>query len=380
MDSMIYFDHNATTPLLPEVRDVLCEATQKYWGNPSSVHGIGRSAFAELERARERLASLINAAHDEIYFTSGGTESDNLAIFGIMEHNPSMGFLYSAIEHPAVSGTAAALSAKGRDCRAVPVDQSGAVRLDDLSESLHQNVCLVSVMAASNEIGTVQPFERVGQLVSQSQAVYHCDAVQAFGKVPIDVKKASVDLMSFSAHKINGPKGIGALYVKRGVKIHPRFFGGYQERSIRPGTQNVPSILAFVKAAEIACDNMLQNAEILFDLTEYMNFRIASEIQNVLRNGDTQNRLPGTLNLCFPGVETQVLLASLDQEGICASGGSACHSGSIDPSAVLLAIGRRPQEAACAIRFSLGVSNTREEVDFTVEALKRIVERVRAIG
>ncbi|KMQ51897.1 Cysteine desulfurase [Chitinispirillum alkaliphilum] len=375
---MIYFDHNATTPVLPEVRAVVEEAMESYWGNPSSIHCCGRKAFAELERARERVAGLINASADEIYFTSGGTESDNLALFGIMNLHSDKEMVYSAIEHPAVMAPALHLQSLGRKCHAIEVDNSGIINTTVLSEKINKNTCLVSVMAANNEIGTLQPIDEIGEIVSAgANAVFHCDAVQALGKIPLDVKRSKIDLLSLSSHKVNGPKGVGVLYVRRGIKIDPIFFGGHQERNIRPGTQNLPAVLGFVTAAEICCNRMKENSEKLFSLTEYMYSRIVAEINEVIRNGDSGRRIPGTINLSFSGVETQVLVAALDQEGICISGGSACQSGSVDPSAVVLALGRRYQEAACAVRFSLGFSNTKEEVDDCIDSLKNVVERIR---
>lgn len=374
---MIYFDHNATTPVLPQVREVMNEATELYWGNPSSIHSLGRTAFAQLERARERLASLIDASADEIYFTSGGTEADNIALFSYMESNPEAQLLYSAIEHPAVAGPAEALASRGRVCRNIPVDAAGVVRLDQLHDLLSDNAVLISVMAANNEIGTLQPLAEIGSMAAEKGVVFHCDAVQAFGKIPLSVKDFNIDLLALSSHKIFGPKGVGALYVNRKLKLAPQLRGGSQERGLRAGTQNLPAILGFVKAAEIACGEMERNAEHLFELTEYMYSQISSQVPGVIRNGHPQKRLAGTLNLSITGVETQVMVASLDQENICVSGGSACQSGSLDPSSVLLAIGRRYQEAACSIRISLGPSNTREEVDRAVGAIKCIAERVR---
>ncbi len=377
---MIYFDHNATTPLLPQAKEVMDSAAKNFWGNPSSVHSVGRMAFAELERARQRLADLINATPEELFFTSGGTESDNLAITGIMDQFPKKEMVCSAIEHPAVSETAMQLAAKGRVCRVAGVDSSGILNLEEFFDTVNDNTGLVSVMAASNEIGTLQPIDQIGDFLSKKETLFHCDAVQALGKIPVDVERSKIDLLSLSSHKVNGPKGVGALYVRKGVSPKPLFCGGYQERRLRPGTQNLPAILGFVEAAEISCSTIAKTAEHLRNLTHHLYSGIAANIKDVIRNGDAEKRTPGTLNISFCGVETQVLVAALDGEGICVSGGSACHSGSIDPSAVLLAIARRYQDAACAVRFSLGFSNTMEEVDRCIETLVRVVKRIRGLN
>jgi cysteine desulfurase len=377
---MIYLDHNATTPILPEVQDVVREAMQRYWGNPSSTHAMGRKAFALLEQARERLAALIGASAKEMFFTSGGTESDNLAILGAMARHKGGEVLISSFEHPAVHDAAYSLATAGFVVKEVPVGNDGVVELGELEKRLSADTRLVSVMYANNEIGTIQPISEIGAVLGKKGIVFHSDAVQAFGKVPLDVGKSLVSLLSISSHKIYGPKGCGALFIRQGTKFHPRTFGGSQERHMRTGTENLPAILGFMRAAEISHQTIESEAKRLFDLTEMMHREIAKRIDNIMRNGHSDKRIPGTLNLCIPGAETESLLASLDREGICASGGAACSSGSISASRTLLAIGRRKVDAVCAVRFSLGRENTVDDVLTTVDILEKIVKRIRNVS
>jgi cysteine desulfurase len=377
---VIYFDHNATTPVLPEVMDVVKQAMEEYWGNPSSIHSKGRQAFAQLEKARERLAGLLGAQSKEIFFTSGGTEADNLAIIGTMEHFPNGELLVSAIEHPAVYETAYALVPIGHSVTDVDVDSKGVVKTDDLKRMISEKTKLVSVMFANNEIGTVQPIQEISEITRNSGVIFHCDAVQAFGKVPVTVREFNVDLLSISSHKVYGPKGCGALYIRSGTKVNPRTFGGSQERGMRTGTENLPAILGFVCAAEIACSKVDDESKRLKSLTDLLFSQICSRIENVVRNGHPDKRIPGTLSLCFPGAETESVLASLDQEEICVSGGSACASGSISASRTLLAIGRRKVDAVCSIRFSLGRDNTAEQVTRVAEVLEKVVARIREVN
>jgi cysteine desulfurase len=377
---MIYFDHNATTPILPEVNDVMKQAMEEFWGNPSSTHSKGRQAYAQLEKARERLAGVLGASSKEIFFTSGGTEADNLAILGIMEQYPGEELLVSAIEHPAVYESAHALATKGYSVKDIPVDSDGIVRSDDLENLMGDKTRLISVMLANNETGTIQPVKEISEVVEKKGIMFHTDAVQAFGKVPVNVKETQADLLSISSHKIYGPKGCGALYVRQGTKLLPRTFGGSQERCMRTGTENLPAILGFVRAAEIACAKIDEESQRLTELSEFLFKQISNRIQNVMRNGHPEKRIPGTISLCFPGAETESVLASLDQEGICASGGSACASGSISASRTLLAIGRRKVDAVCSIRFSLGRENTAEQVIEVAEVLEKVIERIRRVS
>jgi cysteine desulfurase len=377
---VIYIDHNATTPVLPEVREVIIEAMKEFWGNPSSLHSPGRKAFALLENARARFAALIGASPKEIFFTSGGTESDNLAVIGFMERFPDGELVISSVEHPAVHDAAQYLANRGNTVKHIPVDEYGIIQMDKLEESLNEKVKLVSIIYANNEIGTIQPIEEIGEMLAKRETPFHSDAVQAFGKIHLNVGTGRLSLMSVSSHKIYGPKGCGALYVREGLKINPRTFGGSQERHIRTGTENLPAILGFVKAAEIACNSLAGDAKYLFELTETMYSEIYARIENVIRNGHAKKRIPGTLNLCFPGAETESVLASLDQDGVCASGGAACSSGSINASRTLLAIGRRKTDAVSAIRFSLGRENTKKDVMAAVDALEKAVKRIRTIN
>jgi cysteine desulfurase len=377
---MIYFDHNATTPILPEVMDVMKQAMQEFWGNPSSTHSMGRQAYARLEKARERLAGVLGASSKEIFFTSGGTEADNLAILGTMEQYPEGEILVSAIEHPAVYESAHGLVAKGHSVKDIPVDGNGIVKTDEMECMISDKTRLVSVMLANNETGTLQPVKEIGELAEKKGVVFHSDAVQAFGKVPLSVKETKVDLLSISSHKIYGPKGCGALYVRQGAKVHPRTFGGSQERGMRTGTENLPAILGFVWAAEIACSKIAEESKRLTELSMLLFNQISERIENIIRNGHAEKRIPGTINICFPGAETESVLASLDQEGICASGGSACASGSISASRTLLALGRRKVDAVCSIRFSLGRDNTAEQVMKVAEVLEKVIARIRKVN
>jgi len=379
---MIYFDNNATTPIHPKVLQVIRKASIEYWANPSSVHKLGRKAFAKLEEARNKIAEFIGAEYYEIFFTSGGTESNNIAILGVMENNKNKKMAISSIEHPSVYDTSVFLRNNTIDVLEIPVDSNGIVKIEELKNILSnlKDIAFVSIMYANNEIGTIQPIREIGELCASYGIIFHTDAVQAFGKIPINVKKDNISLMSISSHKIYGPKGIGAVYIKKGIKIIPRFFGGYQEYQIRPGTQNLPAILGFVKAAEIAFLQMKENAEKLNELTDYFYNEIKLRIDNVILNGHPTQRVPGTINLCFPGAEAQSLIALLDQDDILVSAGSACSSGSISASRTLSEIGRRKQDALCSIRFSLGRQNTKKEVLKVISSLQRHVSYLRKIN
>lgn len=375
---MIYFDHNATTPIIPEAKEIMLEAIDKYWGNPSSAHKMGKLAAEELEKARERLAVLLEVSPDEINFTSGGTEADNLAIMGIMDSLTEASIIISSVEHPAVRKAADTLLDKWVKCYIIPVDEYGTIKPDELKKAITERTKLISVIFANNEIGTVQPVKEIGEIAKKNGIPFHTDAVQAFGKIPVNIKENNISLMSISSHKVYGPKGCGALYLRNGVTIKPRIYGGSQEHNIRTGTQNLPAILSFVKAAEIAYNKMEEEKKHLFELTEFMYSEIVNSIDNVLRNGHPDKRLPGTLNVSFPDTTSTVIVEALDKEGICVSGGSACHSGMDAPSQILQAIGRNSEEAASGVRFSLGRSSTKEEVITVVKALKKAVDEIRS--
>ncbi len=377
---MIYFDHNATTPIIPEVKEVMLEAMDKYWGNPSSAHMAGQKAFAELEKARERFAGLLNVNASEIVFTSGGTEADNIAIIGTMDELTDSSIVISAIEHPAVKVATLALEERGVVCRVVPMQENGQIKLDELSDAIDESTGLITVMLANNEIGTIQPVKEIGEIAAKKGVLFHSDAVQAFGKVPLNIKENQFSLLSFSSHKLYGPKGCGALYVKTGTSISARSFGGSQERKIRTGTQNIPAILGFVKAAEIAYAEMEEEKKQLVGLTEFLYQEMINNIDDIVRNGDPGCRLPGTLNVSFPGTTSEIVVPALYREEICVSGGAACASGATEPSTIIMAIGRRKIEGISAIRFSLGRSSTKEEVVKVVSVLKEVVERIRNVN
>jgi cysteine desulfurase len=377
---VIYLDHNATTPILPEVKEVMNQAMDEFWGNASSMHSIGRKAFAMLENAREKLAWLLGASPKEIFFTSGGTEADNLAVYGIANLYPAAEVLISAIEHPAVYDAAHELSPKGYSVIDIPVNGDGTILVDELEKLITDKTKLISVMYANNETGTIQPVKEIAEIANKRNITFHTDAVQAFGKIPVNVPESGVSLLSISSHKIYGPKGCGALYVKQGVRIKPCTSGGNQERSIRTGTENIPAILGFVKAAEIVCTCLEEESKRLQDLGNLLNDEIMARIDNVIRNGHECLRIPGTLNYCFPGAETESILASLDQQGICVSGGSACSSGSVSASRTLMAIGRRKADAMCAVRFSIGRDNSIQEIKEVSEILEHVVQRIRNVN
>lgn len=350
-----------------------------YWGNPSSSHSMGKKASEELEKARERLASLLEVLPDEINFTSGGTEADNLAIMGIMDSLTKASLIISSVEHPAVRKAADALIDKWVKCNIIPVDEYGIIKLDELEEAITEKTKMISVIFANNEIGTIQPIKEIGEIARRNTIPFHTDAVQAFGKIPINVKENNISLMSLSSHKIYGPKGCGALYLRNGVTIKPRIYGGSQEHNIRTGTQNLPAILGFVKAAEIAFEKMDEEKRRLFELTEFLYSEITKNIENVIRNGHPEKRLSGTLNVSFPDTTSTVIVEALDKEGICISGGSACHSGMDAPSQILQAIGRSNEVALSGVRFSLGRSSTKDEVVTVVGELHKVVNEIRSI-
>jgi cysteine desulfurase len=379
----VYLDHSATTPVDEEVADLIrIYYTEKY-GNPSSVHGFGREAKKALDEARLQVASLIGARPEEITFTSGGTEADNLAILGIAETSRSKGrhLIISAIEHHAVLETAEYLEKMGCELTILPVNAEGIVELDSVGKALRPDTILVSVMHANNEVGAIQPIEEIGRIVREHGAVFHVDAVQTLGKLPVDVERLGVDLLTMSAHKIYGPKGVGALYIRKGVRISSLLHGGGQEKKRRSGTENTPGIIGFGKACEIAAQRMTEEAEKLKKLRDKLLNGIVERIDNVKVNGPLGDwRLPNNVNVSINFVEGESLLLSLDMLGIAASSGSACTSGSLDPSHVLLAMGLSHEVAHGSLRFSLGRQNTEEDVDYVLEHLPKIVERLRAMS
>jgi cysteine desulfurase len=373
---MIYFDHNATTPLHPCAQKAMEEAYSLYYANPLSLHGLGAKCFSFLEKIREELAILAGAHHDDVIFTSGGTEADNLAIFGICQ-NRNGSLIVSAIEHPAVMACAELFVHKGRTVYKIPVDNNGIVSIDKIKEVLSPQTALVSIMCANNETGTLQPISEIGDLCAALGVPFHTDAVQAFGKTPLSMAQANISLLSLSSHKLYGPKGCGALIAKKSLRLAPQLLGGLQEQSRRGGTHNLPGIAGLVAAATMHSTIMNAEQSRLFDLTETLYQTLNKSLDGIVRNGHENLRLGSTLNVSFPGTTTELLLAALDQEDICVSGGAACHSGSLEPSAVIKALGRKTSEAISAIRFSLGLSSTLSEVHRVIEVLCSVVPRLR---
>lgn len=379
MDKEIYLDNAATTQVYPEVVEAMLPYFTEYYGNPSSVYSFAAKANLAVSQARETLAQLINAKSEEIYFTSGGSESDNWAIKAAAEAYESKGkhIITSKIEHHAVLHTCEYLSKKGYEITYLNVDENGIVDLEQLKNSIRKDTILISIMTANNEIGTIQPIEEIGKIAKEHSVLFHTDAVQAFGHIPIDVQKMNIDMLSASGHKINGPKGVGILYIKKGVKIRSFIHGGAQERQRRAGTHNVAAIVGFGRAAELAAENMDKRIEYEVNLRNYLIDRVLNEIPYTRLNGDKSKRLPNNVNFCFRFVEGESVLIMLDQKGICGSSGSACTSGSLDPSHVLLAIGLPHEIAHGSLRLTLSEKTTKEEIDYTVDELKKIIEKLR---
>lgn len=379
----VYLDHSATTPVDEEVAELIkIYYTEKY-GNPSSVHSFGREVKNALEEARQQVADLIGAKPEEITFTSGGTEADNLAILGTAETRRSKGqhLIISAIEHHAVLETAEYLEEKGFELTLLPVNAEGIVDAGSVGKALRPDTILVSIMHANNEVGAIQPIEEIGGIVREHGAVFHVDAVQTVGKIPVNVEKLGVDLLTISAHKIYGPKGVGALYIRKGTRLSPLMHGGGQEKKRRSGTENTPGIIGFGKACELAGQRMAAEAEKLKKLRDKLLKGIVEQIEHVKVNGPLgELRLPNNVNVSIMFVEGESLLLGLDMVGIAASSGSACTSGSLDPSHVLLAMGLTHEVAHGSLRFSFGRRNTEEEVAYVLEHLPKIVERLRAMS
>lgn len=378
----IYFDHSATTPVDSEVVKVTVEYMTDKFGNASSVHAFGREARKAIDEAREKVAALIGASPNEIYFTSGGTESDNLALKGVAFANRKKGnhIITTSIEHHAILHTCEYLEKQGFTVTYLPVDEYGMISMDDLRGAITDKTILISVMFANNEVGTVQPVKEIGQLAREKGIYFHTDAVQATGNIAIDVKEMNIDLLTMSGHKFHGPKGIGALYVRRGVRIEEIQHGGGHERNMRAGTENVPGIVGLGKAAEIAKNEMDSKVAHIAKLRDKLIKGVMEKIPHTKLNGHPTHRMPGNANFSFLFLEGESLLLNLDLRGIAASSGSACTSGSLDPSHVLLAMGLTHEVAHGSLRLTLGRGNTEDEVDYCLQVLPEIVNRLRQMS
>ena len=379
---MIYLDNAATTKISNVAQQAMLEAMERWWGNPSSLHTPGQEAAEALQKAREDVAACIGADPQEIYFTSGGSEADNQAIRSAAWLGKLKGkthLVSTAIEHHAVLHTLKKLEKEGFQVTLLPVDESGVVKVEDVEAALREDTALVSVMFANNEIGTIQPVEAIGALCRERKIPFHVDAVQAVGHVPVDVKKQNIDLLALSGHKFHGPRGVGVLYARKGIPIQNLIEGGAQERGKRAGTENLPAIMGLAAALKESCLHMEENAARLLPLRERL-IEGLSQIPHGALNGDPVNRLPSNVNFCFEGIEGESLLLLLDDKGIAASSGSACTSGDLDPSHVLLAIGRPHEVAHGSLRLSLGEETTLEEVEQTIQAVAEVVARLRAMS
>ncbi|MCM1564407.1 MAG: cysteine desulfurase NifS [Dehalobacter sp.] len=379
----IYLDHSATTPVDPQVAELMTVYFTEYYGNPSSVHSFGRQVHKAIDEAREQVASLIGANPSEITFTSGGTEADNLAIQGAARANVKKGthLITSAIEHHAVLDTFKYLAKNGYEITIVPVDEEGLISVQDIEKAIRPDTILISIMHANNEVGSIQPVAEIGRIAREKGILFHVDAVQSLGKLPIDVNQMNVDLLTISSHKIYGPKGVGALYIRKGVRISPLVFGGSQERKIRSGTENAPGIIGFGKACELAGQRMADENTELVRLRDKLFDGILAGIDHVKVNGPRgAKRLPNNVNISVNFIEGESLLLSLDLVGIAGSSGSACTSGSLDPSHVLLAMGLSHEVAHGSLRLSLGRQNTDEEIDYVLQELPKIVQRLREMS
>ncbi len=379
MEKLLYLDHSATTPVKQEVLETMLPYLSEAFGNPSSIYRIGREARLAVEKAREKIAAAIGAEAGEVYFTGSGTEADNWALRGVARLLEKKGrhIITSAIEHPAVLETCRDLQQQGGEITYLPVDSDGLVSATDLEAAIRPDTVLVSIMAANNEIGTVEPFAELAEVCRKKGVFFHTDAVQAIGQIPIDVKKMGIDLLSMSGHKFYGPKGVGALYVRKGIAIKPFITGGHQEKGRRAATENVAGIVGMGTAIELAIKDLTKNTEHLRMLRDTAISRIEAEIPYVRLNGHRTCRLPGHVNFSFQFIEGESLLLMLDINGIAGSSGSACTSGSLDPSHVLLAIGLPHEIAHGSLRLTFGAENTMEDVDYLVEKLKTIVQRLR---
>jgi cysteine desulfurase len=380
MNRRVYLDHNASTPVHPEVVEAMLPYFGERFGNPSSVHAFGREAREGLDTAREQVAGFLGVGKDEIVFTSGGTESDNLAIKGVAMARRQGHIVTSQIEHHAVLRTCQNLETLGFDVTYLPVDGHGMVDPDQVRRSLRPDTMLLSIMHANSEIGTVEPVREIGRITRERGITFHVDAVQTFGKLPIDVDGSGIDLLSFSSHKIYGPKGVAGLYIRKGTRMVSIQHGGEHERRRRAGTENVASIVGFGKAVEVRAREMADEAVRLTVLRNRLWEGISSRVPEVRLNGHPTQRLPGTCNMCFRHVESESIVLGLDLKGIAVSAGSACTSGNVEPSYVLVAMGVPVDWAMGSVRCSLGRSTTAEDIDYVIEATVPLVEKLRSLS
>jgi cysteine desulfurase len=378
----IYFDHNATTPITPEVLAAMMPYLTEEFGNASSIHAYGQNAREAVEQARSSVAALLGARAADVMFTSGGTESNNHAILGAVAAAPGKAkhVITSAIEHVAVLDSCRALAKNGIDLTVLPVDCDGLVNPEDVRSAIRPETVLITVMLANNEIGTIEPIEEIGKIATEKGIVFHTDAVQAAGKISIDVQKLGADLLSISAHKFCGPKGVGALYIRKGTEIAPLMFGGHSERDRRPGTEDVAAIAGMGKAAERAQTGMRQESERIRGLRDRLERDLLDRVPHSWVNAARAPRVPNTANLTFPFIEGEAMVIALDLKGLACSTGAACSSGAVEPSHVLLALGLAPEDARATLRLSLGHQTTDEEIDFALQTIPSVIERLRQLS
>ena len=383
MSKLIYLDNAATTKTAPEVLDAMLPYFSEYYGNPSSIYDFAQKSKEAVTKGRQQIADALNTRKEDIYFTAGGSEADNWALKATFEAYKSKGnhIITTKIEHHAILHTCEYLEKeRGAKITYLDVDENGVVRLDELEKAIRPDTILISVMFANNEIGTIQPIKEIGEIAKKHGVLFHTDAVQAYGQLPINVDELHIDMLSSSGHKLNGPKGIGFLYIRKGVKIRSFVHGGAQERKRRAGTENVPGIVGYGKAAEIAAKTMKERTAKEIELRDHLIDRVLAEVPYTRLNGHRTNRLPNNANFSFQFVEGESLLILLDNNGICASSGSACTSGSLDPSHVLLAIGLPHEIAHGSLRLTLSAETTMEDIDFVVDCIKQIIERLRSMS
>ncbi len=382
MERFVYLDNAATTKTAPEVVEAMLPYFTEHYGNPSSVYSFASKNKEVITKQREIIADVLGASTNEIYFTAGGSESDNWALKATAEAYKDKGnhIITTKIEHHAILHTAEYLEKQGFEVTYLDVDENGIVKLDELKKAIRPTTILISIMFANNEIGTIQPIKEIGEIAKEHGILFHTDAVQAFGQIPVNVDECHIDMLSASGHKLNGPKGIGFLYIRKGVKIRSFVHGGAQERKRRAGTENVPGIVGFGTAIKLAVDTMKERTDKEIQLRDYMIERISEEIPYAKLNGDAKKRLPNNVNFSFRFIEGESLLIMLDMKGICASSGSACTSGSLDPSPVLLAIGLPHEIAHGSLRMTLSEETTKEDIDYVIDNLKDIVSKLRSMS